>query len=659
MRREQKFIGLLIVIIIALGFIPFEASKGVEAFGSLIFKTNGGGIYPDYGLYIASYLREIGIDIEVKVEEWTVFVGTLCLTSDFDMGFRTFDFSILDPDTTKHFSVESDKNYEGLSYDIPYVNQSQEMIYEALSMINQTERIEKYLEWQNMVLDKIVPVFPFFNQRKTIFLWPNTLGYDIRWGLTDSLPHMSFDSYHTGQLSTDEFNLAYPNWRYLNPLESVDSVTDLVLDLITEPIIQVNPYTQLPQTTGLIDHWEMINESFYSFHVRDNIYWNPSFDIQDRTGSSQPLNSSDVSSLMTGFQGEYSNGTNQKLTAKDVIFTLLTFGNPLVSKHSAEYSWIRNFELNQTDELSFNLLIDGNPITPELDYYAPFWSKLAIPCIPEFFLNSTDANVTETTGNIPMIGIYDGIDDTEEWDNFRRSGFGCGKYFMDYYVRNGITVFKSNPNWYSISGIDGSSQFLNITTVNIKVIPYDSEQKAMFESGDLDYFKPTTPFVLPFEPYFQTHSTVSDEVSCLFFNLRRPFVGGVDNFINSSHEGKEDYSVAVTVRKAICYAIDRNAINDIMNERWYTLQHGLINELFTHPYLDEIFDYEYNIDTAIEWLTGVRPVTPTPTPTETIILSSPTDNFTTISFGISFLYSILTTATVILLFKNRKIRKRI
>ncbi|GAH35873.1 unnamed protein product, partial [marine sediment metagenome] len=44
---------------------------GVQPIANLVCKTNGGGVRPDYCLYIAQYLREIGIEIEVKVEEWT------------------------------------------------------------------------------------------------------------------------------------------------------------------------------------------------------------------------------------------------------------------------------------------------------------------------------------------------------------------------------------------------------------------------------------------------------------------------------------------------------------------------------------------------------------------------------------------------------------
>lgn len=651
--------GQLYTLFVVINLITISSTtnglflKETTCPGNLVLKTNGGGIYPDYGLFVAQQLRKLGIEVEVTIEEWATFVGTLCITRDFDLGIRTFDFSTLDPDPTKHFSVASDMNYEGLEYDMPYVNESEELIQQALSNTNLTQRTETYIEWSNLVMDKIVPVLPLFNERKTIFLWPNTQGYEVGWGLVESLPHIRFDGYHEGQVSLDSFNLALPHWRGLNPLDNTDSVSDFMIDFITEPIIQIHPSTHVPLNTGLIENWEMINETYYSFRLRDNLYWNPSFNAYDRNSNSLPLNSSDLSSLMIGLQGEFSDGTNQKLAAKDVVFTLLAYGNPSVSKHSAEYNWIKEIELNQTDEFSFNLIVDGNLGTPELNPYAPMWSKLSVPCLPEFFLNSTDLNSTETTGGIPMVGLYEGIEETEEWEDYRKSGFGCGKYLIDYVfqsVDNSITVFKANPNWYNISAIDGSVQYLNISTINVRVLQDDSAKKAEFSAGKLDLYKPEIPFDYQFDPFFIPQTIWSSEVSCLFFNLGRPFVGWNDNYVNSTFEGKEEYSKAVTVRKAISYAINREEINEVMNHRWYSFQHGLINQLFSQYSLSEIFDYEHNLDTAIEWLTGVRPVTPTPTKT-------PSNPITTISFGINFLYGILATTILISLFKKRKILK--
>ncbi|GAH92759.1 unnamed protein product, partial [marine sediment metagenome] len=48
----------------------------------------------------------------------------------------------------------------------------------------------------------------------------------------------------------------------------------------------------------------------------------------------------------------------------------------------------------------------------------------------------------------------------------------------------------------------------------------------------------------------------------LGFNLKRPFIGGADNYEYSMQPGKEEYTHAVDVRKAICYSIDKINIDE-------------------------------------------------------------------------------------------------
>ena len=48
-----------------------ETRAAIEPLANLVFKTNGGGVRADYGLFIAQYLRDIGVELEVKIEEWS------------------------------------------------------------------------------------------------------------------------------------------------------------------------------------------------------------------------------------------------------------------------------------------------------------------------------------------------------------------------------------------------------------------------------------------------------------------------------------------------------------------------------------------------------------------------------------------------------------
>ena len=70
-RHLRYTVFLLSVLFLTTPFISVHFSNGdVEPIAYLVLKTNGGGVFPDYGLYIAEHLREIGIEVVVKIEEW-------------------------------------------------------------------------------------------------------------------------------------------------------------------------------------------------------------------------------------------------------------------------------------------------------------------------------------------------------------------------------------------------------------------------------------------------------------------------------------------------------------------------------------------------------------------------------------------------------------
>ena len=42
-----------------------------------------------------------------------------------------------------------------------------------------------------------------------------------------------------------------------------------------------------------------------------------------------------------------------------------------------------------------------------------------------------------------MVGLYTDILDTSAWVNYSSSAFSCGKYSLDYYVKNSLTKFSN------------------------------------------------------------------------------------------------------------------------------------------------------------------------------------------------------------------------
>ncbi|MHA2256327.1 MAG: ABC transporter substrate-binding protein, partial [Candidatus Heimdallarchaeaceae archaeon] len=104
------------------------------------------------------------------------------------------------------------------------------------------------------------------------------------------------------------------------------------------------------------------------------------------------------------------------------------------------------------------------------------------------------------------------------------------------------------------------------------------------------------------DPRFEVQSEVRDYFLFLAFNLQRSFVGGEDNQIFLTEPGKENYTKACAVRKAICYAIDREEMNNEFHDGEYVIAHNPMYPYTAFYYYDDVIKYDYNLDKAREWL---------------------------------------------------------
>ncbi|UJG43134.1 MAG: ABC transporter substrate-binding protein [Candidatus Heimdallarchaeum endolithica] len=607
---------------VILSFMIITAFLTVSIFGEnetsipgyffeLEFKTNGGGFRPNYGLYVAQYLSEIGIKVNIKVLEWANFVGTLLETNNYDLFFVGL-VGHHDPDPTGIYNENGSLNMFGINTKMPYGMENEQMIEDGILIMNMTERQQHYYNWQQLMMDKIVPMVPFFNQPSYTANWATLDGYDDSWGVVDSLPYMKFTSLHEGQTSTEEFYDSDAKWRELNPLLQDDASSSYISSLVMESLLQMTPGYE-PIKTGLIIDWQQdeTNELLFKFTLRDEVYWNPSFNITGRDSSSDPLVDEDgnivnPSILMVGDKGEFSDGTNQQVTAKDAVFTLLAYSNPITSIDSYKYNWMHDIWVDSADPLSFWIEIDADPDTPEKENYAPFWPDLKIKILPEFFLNTTNTTVTYSSGGVPMVGLGEGIFDTPQWKAYSTSAFGCGKYMLDYYVENSITVLQASPFWFGVGAIDGTEQDLDIKTFNIRVIPDITSALAEFKAGKLDIMAmasfPEERKEMQADPKFEVQSKLTNYLSFMGFNLKRPFIGGDDNYVFLTEPGYEEYTKALAVRKAIAYAIDREEINNALHDGEYLISDSVTYTLLDFWYYNDIVKYNHNLDMAWEWM---------------------------------------------------------
>ncbi|TET74928.1 MAG: hypothetical protein E3J43_09130 [Candidatus Heimdallarchaeota archaeon] len=613
MKQKEEIITILTILMLVSSSVNGNTTSTPETIIHLVLELPSGSPYIHDALYIAHHLRNIGIEVNVKTSCDWIWLWPWQILHNYDLFIEDLQ-GWGSPDMRDVYTEGGSWNRFRLGPDLPYYNQSEQIINEAVTEPNGINRIQLYHVWQNLMMDQIVPLLPLFTPRCYSCIWNNTQGYDLNWGLADSLPYMSYEGYHDGQVNLSEFNLASLNWGDLNPLFTgsmysycyygqADS-SRKITDLITEPILQVDP-DNIPTTTGLVMDWQQVDPFHYKFFMRENVFWNPSLNITTRDAESESLLNA---TLMIGLKGEFSNGTNQKVSAKDAVFTLLASANSECSDISKRYNWISNCYVDKNDSLAFHIEIDGDANTPEKDLYMDFWSLLKIPLLPEFFLNSTSPMVSYTTGGAQCTGLYAEMITSPQWVAFSTSAFGCGKYLLDYFIRNSVIVLKKSPYWFGVGAIDGQIDMdLSINTLNIRVIPDRYAELAEFEVGKLDLLD-LTPFTEKRKDFWndgrwEVHSCNRESMSYLGFNLRRSTIGGEDNFIYLTESGKENYTVGSAVRKAICYAIDRDNINQEIYDGEHLISNSLMNPYWSRYYYEDIpTKYDYDLELAWEWM---------------------------------------------------------
>lgn len=582
------------------------AEDDSQPFFQLIIQLeNSDSFFDDFGLYIAQQLAELNIEVEVRTPDPLIYIGDPLITPIWDMKFLN-THTLYKQDMREYYTENGTYNVFNLTSSIPYQDESEAMQSALLSMTDLEEENTYRDDWILLFMDKLLSLLPMFSPRQYYGSWANIDGYEARWKLSHSLPYMEFDGFHTGQESLDELNLASSNWYNLNPLFEQNKAETFITNLISEPMLVISPEFA-PVKSGIIEDWEKITSTHFKFSLRDNLFWNPSFNITDRIASSDSLDPTDVSSLMIGLQGEYSDGTNQQVSAKDVVFSLLAYSNPLISDQTLNFNWLSECYVDEIDPLEFHIIIDQKPLTPEKEFYNDFWLELNRPLLPEFFLNSTSNETSLTTGGQAYIGLYNEIRYTKEWLDFSESAFSCGKYMLDYRVKNLITSLERDPSWFNIGAIDGTVQDLDISTVKIHIIPDGFAQITEFKEGNLDIIDvssyPVDRKQMQADAQYNVETYVSFDFSFMAFNLNQPIIGGEENKLWVNQSDFENYTKACAVRKAICYAIDRDDINQAFFDSENLIVHNPVPMIYyyygpNYP----VISYNYDLETAWDWM---------------------------------------------------------
>ncbi len=607
MRRTSSFLVIFVISLI-FTFPNNLATANSNPIASLNYLTLEGTIGNVYGEMIATYLAPLGIELNILNVSWEEYNEMLLHNDTWDLAYTVINTDIKDADLSQYYSSLGSRNFFRLNNNTPEEIINEAFLFQGTSISDLNTRQSHYYDWQVFINELIVPIKPMFAPRKYEGSWSNIIGWDNRWGIVNSLPYMSCGSLHTGQTNTSELNDANYKWLNLQPLNQTDMASKYMSSFISEPLLVFSP-DFAPLKTGIINDWDQINASHYKFYLRSNVYWNPSYDIRMRNNTSIPLN---TESVVNGINGENSTGINQELTAKDAVFTLMSKAYSGVSVDANIYSWIRDIYVDPVDDMNFHIVLDGDYTTPSLDPYAQMWSALNIPLLPEFFLNDTSSlEIVQTSGGKNFTGLYQGITNNASWKFFEESAFGCGKLMIDYSTNN-VTVLNESPYWFGGGAIDGSPG-MNIAFKRINIfhnLTDETDCLNAFETGKLDIFYNyqrfrTERIAAQSNPDLDIQTQISPEMSIIAFNLQRPFIGGTNNteYTQEEYDSSFNYTRGAAIRKAICYAINRDEINTVLHSGGYTKTDSPMSPYFAFYYYSSINKYDYDLMEAQRWLT--------------------------------------------------------
>ncbi|MBK5114827.1 MAG: hypothetical protein KGD59_11695 [Candidatus Heimdallarchaeota archaeon] len=573
------FLGILLLSVLNLSF-TMKRTHALDPFFTLVFKTNGGGVRPDYGNFLKQHCARIGINIDVIVQDWPTFVGEIIAFRDFDICYLELDGNGIDPDFTGVYNEKGNLNLFGyhtsMDWDEELGTGINEWYMKQGTLImppDSEERTQHYWAWQQYLMDKILPLAPTYSPREYVSCWSKLTDYSFTNGILQSWGKMDWIQPHEGQISTDELVIADAAWSDLNPLFQDDSSSCFISDSTLDPLIFYD--ADLTAWPHLAENYEMINNTWLRITARQEVKW-----------GNDPADQ---------FIDEF-------FDINDVYFTFYCLKH--LSNKQQQYEWID--EIRILDQWTMDIFIDGNPSTMEKEQYAPFLSTLSTPILPEHFLNQTQ--------------LPDGVtpDITHSsWNTFAINCFGTGLFEITEFSPGIETILSLKPDCWRLdpvvtavpdlnwadrfgfgSGWDGMHQ------LRIRIIPDLQTQILEFEAGKLDLIGITwhsdkrDDYVA--NPDFAVQSDTTYSFGFYGFNMRevRPVIGN-----RNAAPGDTTLSIGLCVRKAIAYALDRFEISDVIHRGEYAISDTPLYPkmgVWNNP---NIIRYNHDLDKARDYMT--------------------------------------------------------
>lgn len=589
MKLNNAKSALLVCVILSLFALSSVAINPVKTdaaapFFTLVAKTNGGGTRPDYLNFLAQHVARIGINVDVIVQDWPTFVTELMSLRDFDICYVALTGGGADPDFTGVYDENGSLNLFGYDETMDWDENltigartgwglNEWYMYQGTLIMppDSEERVFHYWEWEQYLMDKILPCQPTFAPKAYIALWENLDGYNYSDGIIQSWGKMGFDGTHTGQTDNTELVITDAAWSDLNPLFQDDSSSSFISGACLEPLIF---YDQDLSVWPHVAKWyEMENETTWVVNIRQGMKWQP-----DPEGTF----------------------LDEEVTIDDVYFTFYSWAT--VSNDVALYAWIDDMEI--VNETCMKIYIDGDPSTPETNEpYAPFLPSCSVNILPEHYLNQTQLG----DGVTPDITH-------ESWNTFATHCFGSGILEFDTFVEGvetTLSVFDDcwmlDPTMTADPALDFERRFGdftgNLDTLRIRIIPDVQTALLEFEAGKVDIVGvtgyPDKRALYLSDPTKKLQEDTQFYFGFFGYNMRevRPDIGNRD-----ACPGDPTISKGLAIRKAISYALDRVEINNVVHQGEYTItDHPIYLKMgiWCNP---NIIRYNHDLDKAKEYM---------------------------------------------------------
>ena len=552
-------------------------TDAVDSFFTLVAKTNSGGVRPDYLNFLKQHCARIGINVDVIVQDWPTFVGELIAFRNFDICYVALTGGGADPDFTGVYDENGSLNLFGYHTDMdfdPALGTGKNEWYMRQGNLimppDSEERVQHYWDWEQYLMDKILPCQPTFAPKSYVATWANLNGYNISDGVIQSWGKMSWTGTHSGQIRTDEIVITDAAWSDLNPLFQDDSSSSFISGATMDPLIYYD--ADLSVWPHLAESYAMLNDTTLQINARDGIKWGV-----------------DPDGLFT----------DEYFSIEDVYFTL--FAWKYLSNDKQVYDWIEDMEI--IDEDSMIVYIDGNPDTIENDPYAPFLPSVSLNILPEHYLNQT-----QDVAGLPDVAH-------SSWNTFATNCFGTDLFEIDTFTEGVETVLSVKSDNWKLNTTITSDPDLNfverfgdfsggLTQLRVRIIPDVQTALLEFEAGKVDIEGATTypekrdEYIL--DPDFDVQSDTTFYFGFFGYNMRpvRPVIGSYDPAPNDPSITK-----GLAIRKAISYALDRVEINNVIHRGEYTLtDHPIYLKMgiWCNP---NIIRYNHDLDKAREYMT--------------------------------------------------------